>query len=201
MAKKFPEWFEVLITALTASPGAPVPKHALRSAARGKALEPVRGRFILWVLREFIPSCSETEAVAALWDRRMAGDEPTEAEWHEAAEAARLAALAENAGDKGMDRHRMARSPRLATPEGQRGLLMMEPTLCPGALKVFKIVHGVAITAAHSMDTCDAAWSAALVARPDAMRGVVTSAARTSPAVDFAYGVMGEKLLSLLSAA
>lgn len=200
MAKKLPEWFDVLITALTAHPGAPVPKHTLRSAGLNKAdLEPVRGQFILWVLRGFIPTCPEAEAVAALWERRMAGDEPTEAEWHEAAETARIAALAENAGDKGMERHLVVSSPALATPEGQRHALMIEPTLCPAALKVFKIVHGVAITAAHSMDTCDAAWSAALVHRSDVMRGVVTSAARTGADLGLAYQAMTNALLEMLA--
>lgn len=92
-------------------------------------------------------------------------------------------------------------SPALATPEGQRHALMIEPTLCPAALKVFKIVHGVAITAANSMDTYDAAWSAALVHRSDVMRGVVTSAARTGVGTDttFSYRVMAEKLLEMLA--
>jgi len=201
MAKSTPEWFTVLVNALTAHPETSGRKRALRSAAKDVSdLGPVRGRFILWVLREFIPPCPEVAAVAALWDRRMAEDEPSEAEWHEAAEAARLAAMAEDAGDKGMVLSEVARSAGMTTPEGQRTVLLMEPTHAPAALTVLKMVHSSARDAAHHSDTRDAAWSAALVHRADVMRGVVTSAARTGADVAFSYRAMADKLLDILKA-
>lgn len=198
MAKKQPEWFDVLVTALTSNSETAGRKRAIRSAAQGKDVSDLQAPFVLWVLREFLPPFDEAHAVAALWDRRMSGDEPNAGEWAEAAEAARAASERANAGDLGGHVSKMVRSPALTTPAGQRSLLMVEPTLDQGAVEVYRGEYAKAREAARIADACDAAWSAALVNRPDAMRGVVTSAARTAADLGWAYRQMADKLVSML---
>ena len=201
MAKRAPQWLTVLIGALASNTETCGRKRRLRNAARGKTLTPVQGQFIVWVLREFIAPCAEAEAVAALWERRMAGDEPTPQEWQAAGDAARQAAMAANAGDLGVKAVMMGRGAGLTTPMAQRSRALVEPELDPAALTIFQGEHAKAVEAAHSADTCDTAWSAALVHWPDAMRGVVTSAARTAADVPWAYGQMTDKLFALLEEA
>jgi hypothetical protein len=201
MAKKAPQWFMVLISALTANSETCGCKRRLRNAARGKALDAVQGQFVLWLLREFIPPCDEAAAVASLWERRLAGDEPTAEEWDAAGEEVGEAALAANPGHQGVAVGQMARSPALTTPVGQRSAALVEPTLSKAALALFQAEHVKAVEAAREADACDAAWSATMIHRPEAMRGVVTSAARTAADVPWAYGQMAAKLLELLAKA
>ena len=66
------------------------PERFLRAIPEGADLGRVWPQFAIWLLTEEAPSASG-EAVAALYRRRLAGDEPTDAEWSREAEAARAA--------------------------------------------------------------------------------------------------------------
>ena len=72
------------------------PERFLGAIPEGADLSRVWPQFAIWLLTEETPSASG-EAVAALYRRRLAGDEPTDAEWSRAAGAARAAREAREA--------------------------------------------------------------------------------------------------------
>ena len=175
-------------------------EKAIRRAAKDKDIESLRGRFIVWVLRDFIPTSPEGEVVAALWTRRLAGDEPTAAEWQEAAQAAFAAADDGQAAQDGLELSAMVSKAFKGQEVDGRAVIRLEADEDPAKVAVVKMLHGKALSSDLIMHSRHCAWSAALVERDDVMRGVVTSAACSGPDYDGAIEYMAHKILSLLEA-
>lgn len=184
------EWYKILCKALTSGSLTSQLKTKLRKA---KPTEETRGHFILWVLGELIPQTPEGTVVAALWEQRLAGNDPDKSVWDSAAEAARLAADDHKAANDGVylsriaSKHFRGRSPLGEIPND------------PAKELVLKEAYNKALASDQHMHARHAAWSAALVDRPETIRGVVMSAAATQADRDYALKQMTDKLRELMS--
>ena len=150
------------------------PERFLGAIPEEADLSRVWPQFAIWLLTEEAPSASG-EAVAALYRRRLAGDEPTDAERSRAAEAARAASAARVAeaalyrrrlaGDEPTDAEwsRAAEAARAARAAWAAGAAeAAEAARAAGAAR-----EAWAAGAAWAAEAAEAAWEASFTRQAD----------------------------------